>query len=122
MTLMLITFPLKVCYSIPNPTRTRFKSQHIHKRSTCRLTDREGAAKSIVFRGCRLGNWELQDGVEDVYTFFGEEGSERVVESAESPTGIMTMLTRCYSASCGEGIVCYSYTCPRKVCSLVYRR
>ena len=24
--------------------------------------------------------------------------------------GIPTMLTKCYSASCGEGIVCYSYT------------
>jgi hypothetical protein len=61
------------------------------------------------------GKRELQDGVEDVYTFFGEEGSESIVESAELPTGITTMLTRCYSASCGEGIVCYSYTCPRKV-------
>ena len=65
------------------------------------------------------GKRELQDGVEDVYTFFGEEGSESIVESAELPTGITTMLTRCYSASCGEGIVCYSYTCPRRVCFLV---
>ncbi len=75
----------------------------------------------LVFVDVDWGKQELQDGVEDVYTFFGEEGSECVAESAELPTGITTMLTRCYSASCGEGIVCYSYTCTRKVCSLVYR-
>jgi len=69
----------------------------------------------LYFVDVDWGKRELQDGVEDVYTFFGEAGSE---ESAELPTGITTMLTRCYSASCGEGIVCYSYTCPRKVFSL----
>ena len=61
------------------------------------------------------GKRELQDGVEDVYTFFGEAGSDSIVEGAELPTGMITMLTRCYSASCSEGIAYYSRTCPRKV-------
>src|SRR5260221_13881342 len=50
----------------------------------------------LYFVDVDWGKRELQDGVEDVYTFFGEAGSE---ESAELPTGITTMLTRCYSAS-----------------------
>jgi len=59
----------------------------------------------------------LQDGVEDVYMFLDEQdgGSGAFVEREELPTGVITMLTRCYSASCGEGTQCYSYTCPRKV-------
>lgn len=74
----------------------------------------------LFFVDVDWGKRELQDGVEDVYTFFGEAGSECIVERAELPTGVVTMLTRCYSASCGEGIFCYSYTCPRKVL-LLYR-
>ena len=57
----------------------------------------------------------LRDGVEDVYMFLDEQGggSGAFVEREELPTGVITMLTRCYSASCGAQ--CYSYTCPRKV-------
>jgi len=66
----------------------------------------------LFFVNVDWGMRELQDGVEDVYTF-GEAGS--IVGRAELPTGINTMLTRCYSAICEEGVVCYSYTCPRKV-------
>lgn len=66
----------------------------------------------------------LQDGVEDVYMFLDdrEGGSEMISEREELPTGVITMLTRCYSPSCGEGIPCYSYSCPRKVCfSLIWK-
>ena len=59
----------------------------------------------------------LQDGVEDVYMFLDdqESGSDAIPEREELPTGVNTVLTRCYSPSCGEGVPCYSYTCPRKV-------
>jgi len=62
----------------------------------------------------------LQDGVEDVYMFLDEQegGSGAFVEKEELPTGVITMLTRCYSASCGEGTLCYSHSCPRRVCFL----
>jgi hypothetical protein len=44
-----------------------------------------------------------------------EGGSEDLAEREELPTGVITMLTRCYSPSCGEGVPCYSQHCPRKV-------
>lgn len=64
----------------------------------------------------------LQDGVEDVFMFLDdqESGSDAIPEREELPTGVITMLTRCYSPSCGEGVVCYSYACPRKVSSFRY--
>lgn len=65
----------------------------------------------LFFYEVEWGGHVLQDGVEDVYMFLDEEdGGE------ELPTGVITMLTRCYSPSCGEGIPCYAYDCPRKVC------
>ncbi|KAF9038576.1 CNH domain-containing protein [Panaeolus papilionaceus] len=50
----------------------------------------------------------LQDGVEDLYLF------NEILEQEELPTGVITMMTRCYSPSCGEGTPCYSFSCPRK--------
>ena len=41
-------------------------------------------------------------------------GSDGVIERTELPTGVQSILTKCYSASC-EGPGCYSYSCPRKV-------
>jgi hypothetical protein len=32
----------------------------------------------------------------------------------ELPTGVVTLLTKCYSPSCMEGMQCYSYACPRR--------
>ncbi|KAJ3510704.1 hypothetical protein NLJ89_g4518 [Agrocybe chaxingu] len=46
--------------------------------------------------------WDDQDG-----------GSEAPIERAELPTGIVTVLTKCYSASC-DGPGCYAYSCPRR--------
>ncbi|KAF8956940.1 CNH domain-containing protein [Flammula alnicola] len=70
----------------------------------------------LFFYEVEWGGRVLQDGVEDVYMFLDdqESGSDAVPEREELPTGVITMLTRCYSPSCGEGVVCYSYTCPRK--------
>jgi RHO1 GDP-GTP exchange protein 1/2 len=58
------------------------------------------------------------DGVEDVYMFLDDQegGSDAIPEREELPTGVITMLTRCYSPSCGDGVSCYAYSCPRKVC------
>ncbi|KAF8661267.1 hypothetical protein AX16_001369 [Volvariella volvacea WC 439] len=61
------------------------------------------------------GNRPLQDGVEEVYMFLDDpENADGPVEREELPTGVITVLTRCYSASCGEGVACYAYDCPRK--------
>lgn len=59
----------------------------------------------------------LQDTVEDVYNFMGDQegGSDAIMEQTELPTGVVTMLTRCYAPSCGDGSPCYAYACPRKV-------
>ncbi|KAG6849618.1 hypothetical protein H0H93_006902 [Arthromyces matolae] len=56
---------------------------------------------------------KVQDNVEDVYNFLSDlVGDSGVPE--ELPTGVVTMLTRCYSPSCSEAAPCYSYVCPRK--------
>jgi RHO1 GDP-GTP exchange protein 1/2 len=71
----------------------------------------------LFFYEVEWGNNTLQDGVEDVYMFLDDldGGSNTVPELEELPTGVVTMLTRCYSPSCGEGSVCYAFGCPRKV-------
>ncbi|KAJ3514155.1 hypothetical protein NLJ89_g2537 [Agrocybe chaxingu] len=70
----------------------------------------------LFFYEVEWGSRPLQDGVEDVYMFLDDqEGpSDSIQEREELPTGVVTMLTRCYSPSCGEGPPCYSFTCPRK--------
>ena len=62
----------------------------------------------------------LQDGVEDVYMFLddqegGSGAGGAAAEQEELPTGVVTLLTRCYSVTCDEENPCYSYACPRKV-------
>ncbi|KAF9038574.1 CNH domain-containing protein [Panaeolus papilionaceus] len=88
------------------------------------LTDRRLAllaARSLqmqlFFYEVEWGSRVLHDGVEDVYMFLDDpEGSSEVpIERAELPSGILTALTKCYSAGCDEGSLCYSYTCPRRV-------
>ena len=46
----------------------------------------------------------------------GSSSSEarRVEDLQELPTGVMTMLTRCYVPSCTEEDGCYSFACPRR--------
>ena len=57
------------------------------------------------------------DGVEDVYMFLDDQegSSDAIPEREELPTSVITMLTRCYSPSCADGIPCYAFACPRKV-------
>ncbi|KAF7289464.1 hypothetical protein HMN09_01340400 [Mycena chlorophos] len=58
----------------------------------------------------------LSDSVEDVYMFLDDqEGTSDVApEREELPTGVVTMLTKCYSPSCSDDMPCYSYGCPRR--------
>ena len=72
----------------------------------------------LFFYEVEWGSRILMDGVEDVYMFLDDQegGSDAIPEREELPTGVITMLTRCYSPSCGDGISCYAYSCPRKVC------
>ena len=44
-----------------------------------------------------------------------EGGSDAPPEREELPTGVITMLTDCYSPGCGDGTPCYAYSCPRRV-------
>ncbi|EKM81602.1 hypothetical protein AGABI1DRAFT_54457, partial [Agaricus bisporus var. burnettii JB137-S8] len=74
----------------------------------------------LFFFEVEWGGRILQDGVEDVFMFYDEQdgGSDAIFEKEELPTGVVTMLTRCYSPSCAdsglEGPPCYSYSCPKR--------
>ncbi|KAG6909363.1 hypothetical protein DXG01_000802 [Tephrocybe rancida] len=58
---------------------------------------------------------KVHDNVEDVYNFLSDVMPLDDGVPEELPTGVVTMLTRCYSPSCAEGgVPCYSYVCPRK--------
>lgn len=73
---------------------------------------------ALFFTEVEWGGSILQDAVEDVYMFLDDldGGSDGVIERTELPTGVESILTKCYSASCdSEGPGCYSYSCPRKV-------
>ncbi|KAF5362320.1 hypothetical protein D9756_002193 [Leucocoprinus leucothites] len=74
----------------------------------------------LFFFEVEWGGRILQDGVEDVFMFYDEQegGSDAIFEREELPTGVVTMLTRCYSPSCAdsgaEGPPCYSFSCPKR--------
>ncbi|KAJ7319295.1 CNH domain-containing protein [Mycena albidolilacea] len=70
----------------------------------------------LFFYEVEWGGRVLQDGVEDVYMFLDDQegGSDAAPEREELPTGVVTMLTKCYSPSCGDEAPCYSYGCPRR--------
>jgi hypothetical protein len=72
----------------------------------------------LFFYEVEWGAQVLQDGVEDVYMFMDDQegASDSPIERTELPTGVVTILTKCYSASCDNlGRGCYAYGCPRKV-------
>lgn len=76
----------------------------------------------LFFYEVEWGSRMLQDGVEDVYMFLDDQegGPDATPEREELPTGVVTILAKCYSPSCGEdGPPCYVNTCPRKVWSLL---
>ncbi|KAJ7282099.1 Dbl domain-containing protein [Mycena rebaudengoi] len=104
--------------SIPYPRASQIQRELAinHGIST---NDRRAALQSqLFFYEVEWGGRVLQDGVEDVYMFLDDqEGpSDAAPEREELPTGVVTMLTKCYSPSCSDEQQCYSYGCPRKGC------
>jgi RHO1 GDP-GTP exchange protein 1/2 len=37
------------------------------------------------------------------------------LESEELPSGVILLMTKCYSPGCSDEDTCYAFTCPRKV-------
>ena len=74
----------------------------------------------LFFYEVEWGGRLLQDGLEDVYMFLddnpgvGSNGEQYRGDREELPTGVITLLTKCYSPSCQDGNPCYSYSCPRR--------
>ncbi|KAF9444873.1 Dbl homology domain-containing protein [Macrolepiota fuliginosa MF-IS2] len=68
----------------------------------------------LFFYEVEWGDRVLQDDAGSVYMFIDEP--QHPPEAAEIPTGVVTVLTKCYSPSCGkfDDGPCYSYSCPRK--------
>ncbi|KAJ7483152.1 CNH domain-containing protein [Mycena latifolia] len=77
----------------------------------------------LFFYEVEWGGRVLQDGVEDVYMFLDDlDGmSDSAPDREELPTAVVTMLTKCYSPSCGEGLPCYSHSCPSKGNSIIFQ-
>ncbi|KAF7309564.1 hypothetical protein MIND_00327400 [Mycena indigotica] len=75
----------------------------------------------LFFYEVEWGGRILQDGVEDVYMFLDDlDGpSDSAPDREELPTAVVTMLTKCYSPSCGEGLPCYSFSCPTRGNSII---
>ncbi|KAK0436935.1 CNH domain-containing protein [Armillaria borealis] len=70
----------------------------------------------LFFYEVEWGGRVLQDGVEDVYMFLDDqEGTSDFAPMREElPTGVVTMLTKCYVSTCVDESPCYSYSCPRR--------
>ncbi|KAG7094177.1 hypothetical protein E1B28_007786 [Marasmius oreades] len=68
----------------------------------------------LFFYEVEWGSEALQDGVEDVYMFWDDQEGPSGGEPAELPTGVVTVLTRCYTPDCVDGAPCYSPRCPRR--------
>ncbi|KAG5219569.1 CNH domain-containing protein [Salix suchowensis] len=70
----------------------------------------------LFFYEVEWGSRVLQDGVEDVYMFLDdvEGSSDAPPDRQELPTGVITILTTCYTTMCtGEG-PCYAWSCPKR--------
>ncbi|KAG8961323.1 hypothetical protein FRC03_005538 [Tulasnella sp. 419] len=69
----------------------------------------------LFFYEVEWGGRVLTDSVEDVYAFLDDdEDGVGGGLGGELPTGVITLLTKCYSPSCSEGGPCYSYGCPKR--------
>ncbi|KAG9014371.1 hypothetical protein FRB94_012777 [Tulasnella sp. JGI-2019a] len=83
----------------------------------------------LFFYEVEWGGRSLSDSVEDVFMFLDDDSNVSVGEGGSSgggdmgladglqelPTGVITLLTKCYAPSCGpDSGVCYSYGCPRR--------
>lgn len=85
-----------------------------------------GVARSLqsqlFFYEVEWGGRQLTDSVEDVYMFLDDqEGvSNEAQPQEELPTAVITILTKCYSLSCSEGLPCYSPRCPRRAAVCIF--
>lgn len=76
----------------------------------------------LFFYEVEWGGRSLTDSVEDVYMFLDDDVAEGEAGPSnagldgftELPTGVITLLTKCYSPSCNEGGPCYAYGCPKR--------
>ncbi|KAG6899149.1 hypothetical protein C0993_000239 [Termitomyces sp. T159_Od127] len=57
---------------------------------------------------------KVEDNLENVFNFLDNEMSFDDEFHDDLPTGVVTILTRCYSPTCSQSNPCYSYVCPRK--------
>jgi hypothetical protein len=67
----------------------------------------------------------LQDSAEYIYTFLDDMdgGSEAGMGYLEElPSGVILLMTKCYSPGCSDEDPCYASTCPRKVGCCFERR
>ncbi|KAH8833200.1 CNH domain-containing protein [Flagelloscypha sp. PMI_526] len=67
----------------------------------------------LFFMEVEWGGGVLQDGVEDVF-MFPDESDFGIDGPGGLPNGVITTLTKCYSATCAEDDPCYSGVCPRR--------
>lgn len=56
----------------------------------------------------------LTDSLDDVFTFMDESEAGAGGGFTELPTGVFTLLTKCYSPSCTGDPGCYAPRCPYK--------
>ncbi|KAH7105901.1 Dbl-like domain-containing protein [Auriculariales sp. MPI-PUGE-AT-0066] len=78
----------------------------------------------LFFYEVEWGGHTLTDSVEDVYMFLDDEveGMSDGAPREELPTSVVTVLTKCYSASCTDGETCFAYACPRKAGAALLRQ
>ncbi|THU88754.1 Dbl homology domain-containing protein [Dendrothele bispora CBS 962.96] len=75
----------------------------------------------LFFYEVEWGGRVLQDGVEDVYMFLDDPegaGPSGSGFAEELPTGVITMLTKCYVPTCVDEDPCYAFDCPKRGSSI----
>ncbi|TCD64248.1 hypothetical protein EIP91_004317 [Steccherinum ochraceum] len=67
----------------------------------------------LFFCEVEWGSHQIEDDISDVYMFLGDQDDVRV-EPQGLPSGVMPMLTGCYSTCCNDELPCYAYSCPKR--------
>jgi hypothetical protein len=79
----------------------------------------------LFFYEVEWGSRALQDSVEDVYMFLDDMDGASDAPRADVeglPTGVILLMTKCYSPACTDEDPCYAFACPRKVSERINRR
>jgi hypothetical protein len=72
----------------------------------------------LFFYEVEWGSRVLGDSVEDVYMFLDDMDGPPDAPRADVeglPTGVILLMTKCYSPGCSDEEPCYAFGCPRKV-------